>query len=236
MAEKKNGRLQEEFGLEEPSAEAAGSTKRMNSVILCVVCCTAVVVASQFVAVEIAQKQFRQALAEIEYGKVGGEANFRLLQEIQRDRTSTYLKDLEEKEPEYIRGIKRKIEGTEGGSESKYEGKLTPEETSAFRSTLPSGTGSEAKTTIVEFSDFACPFCKEYHESGAAAATAKETSSDYALKILPNKKHEGSEFLAHAAKCVGQKSGTGAFAEFAGAVFSSTGSSIESAYSSAEKS
>lgn len=208
----------------------------MNSVILCVVCCTMVVVASQFVAVEIAQRQFRQSLNEIEYGKVGGEANFRLLQEIQRDRTSTYLKDLEEKEPEYIRGIKRKIEGAEGSSESRYEGKLTSEEVTAFRSTLPSGTGSEAKTTIVEFSDFSCPFCKEYHESRTASETAKETSSDYALKILPNKKHEGSEFLARAAKCVDQKSGTGAFAEFADSVFASTGSANESAYVSAEKS
>lgn len=236
MAEKKTGRVQEEFGLEETSSETEGGTKRMNSVILCVVCCTMVVVASQFVAVEIAQKQFRQALNEIEYGKVGGESNFRLLQEIQRDRTSTYLKDLQEKEPEYIRGIKRKIEGADGGSESRYEGKLTPEEVTAFRSTLASGTGSEAKTTIVEFSDFSCPFCKEYHESRTAPDTAKETSSDYALRILPNKKHEGSEFLARAAKCVGQKSGTGAFAEFADAVFSSTGSASESAYASAEKS
>lgn len=208
----------------------------MNSVILCVVCCTAVVIASQFVAAEVAQNRFRQTLNKIEYGKVGGEANFRLLQEIQRDRTSTYLKDLEEKEPEYIRGIKRKIENSGQDATAKTSGKLTAEEVSAFRSTLPSGTGSEAETTIVEFSDFSCPFCKEYHESGTIGAVAKETSSDYALKILPNKKHEGSEFLAHAAKCVGQKSGTGAFAEFADAVFSSTGSASESAYASAEKS
>jgi hypothetical protein len=58
----------------------------------------------------------------------------------------------------------------------------------------------------VEFSDFSCAFCKEYHVAGTAKAVASETGADYALKILPNKKHEGSEFLARAAKCVSQKS------------------------------
>lgn len=63
----------------------------------------------------MSERNFRAALTEIEYGKVGGESNYLLLQEIQRERTSSYLKDLEEKEPDYIRGLKKKIGGS--GSE-----------------------------------------------------------------------------------------------------------------------
>ncbi|MFB0964278.1 MAG: hypothetical protein QMC36_01000 [Patescibacteria group bacterium] len=163
MAEKKNDRLREEFGFEAETPGDKGSAKKSNPVIVCVLLCTMVVVFSQFAAVEFAQRQFRQSLEEIEYGKVGGEANFRLLREIQKDRTSTYLKDLEEKEPEYIRGIKRKLEDGNGENLVKTVGNLTAEEVESFRSTLASGTGTQSKTTVVEFSDFACPFCKEYH-------------------------------------------------------------------------
>lgn len=163
MAEKKKERLREEFGLETESPDGGSPAKKSNPVIACVVLCTMVIVFSQFASVEFAQRQFRQSLEEIEYGKVGGEANFRLLQEIQKDRTSTYLKDLEEKEPEYIRGIKRKLDNGNGENLVKTSGKLTAEEVESFRSTLATGTGTQSKTTVVEFSDFACPFCKEYH-------------------------------------------------------------------------
>lgn len=138
MADKQDERFREEFDMERDFSTDEKATKRANAVILCVVCCTAVVIASQFVAVEFAQRNFQRALSEIEYGKVGGESNYRLLQEIQRDRTSNYLKDLEEKEPSYIRGIKKKIENDESGQEGKYFGKLLAVEVEAFRSTLPS--------------------------------------------------------------------------------------------------
>jgi hypothetical protein len=138
MADEKNERFREEFGMEREPSSDEKAAKRANAVILCVVCCTAVVIASQFVAVEFAQRNFQRALSEIEYGKVGGESNYRLLQEIQRDRTSNYLKDLEEKEPDYIRGIKKKIENPTSTTSTRIDGKLLKEEVAAFRSTLPS--------------------------------------------------------------------------------------------------
>lgn len=138
MADEKNERFQEEFGMERELSSDEKAAKRTNAVILCVVCCTAVVIVSQFIAIELAQRNFQRSLSEIEYGKVGGESNYRLLQEIQRDRTSNYLKDLEEKEPEYIRGIKKKIENSTTATSSKVGGKLLKEEVASFRSTLPS--------------------------------------------------------------------------------------------------
>lgn len=138
MADKRNERFDEEFGMERELSADEKAAKRANAVILCVVCCTAVSIASQFVTMELAERNFVRALNEIEYGKVGGEANFRLLQEIQRDRTSNYLKDLEEKEPDYIRGIKKKIENQASDSATGIGGKLLKEEVAAFRSTLPS--------------------------------------------------------------------------------------------------
>lgn len=138
MADEKNERFREEFGMERESSPDEKAAKRANAVVLCVVCCTAIVVATQFVTMELAERNFVRALSEIEYGKVGGESNYRLLQEIQRDRTSNYLKDLEEKEPDYIRGIKKKIEDPTSAPSTRIGGKLLKEEVAAFRSTLPS--------------------------------------------------------------------------------------------------
>ena len=65
--------------------------------------------------------------------------------------------------------------------------------------------------------------------------TAGELGADYSLKILPNKKHEGSEFLAKAEKCVAEKFGSGAYLKASDAIFESTGSLSEAAYQTAMK-
>ncbi len=45
--------------------------KRVNSVIVAIVCCTAVIIASQFVFAELSKRDFHRILVETEYGKVG---------------------------------------------------------------------------------------------------------------------------------------------------------------------
>ena len=87
----------------------------------------------------------------------------------------------------------------------------------------------------MEFSDFACEYCKGYHAAGTAEKFAKELGADYALKILPNKKYEDSEFLAKSEKCVAEKFGSGAYLDVSDAIFESTGSLSEAAYQSAMK-
>lgn len=48
-------------------------------------------------------------IQNLEYTRVGGEENYKLLREIQRDQISNYIKDLSDKDPKYIEGLKRKI-------------------------------------------------------------------------------------------------------------------------------
>lgn len=236
MSENSNDQIRKEFESEITETEA-GAAKRTNSVIVSLVCCTALVIAAQFVSAEMSERRFHQDMTEAEYGKVGGESNYKLLQEIQRDRTANYLKDLEEKEPEYIRGLKKKIENTETAEAALVteKGKLLKEEVAALKSTVVSRGQSGSTVSIIEFSDFACPYCKEFHNSDVLKTVASESKASYAFKALPNKKHEGSEFLARAAKCALQKSGSGAYYETVDAVFSATGSSAEAAYAEAAK-
>lgn len=50
--------------------------------------------------------------------KVGGEANYKLLREIQKDQMTTYIRELSEKDPAYIESLKRKIKNLEEGKKN----------------------------------------------------------------------------------------------------------------------
>lgn len=89
----------------------------------------------------------------------------------------------------------------------------------------------------MEFSDFECPYCKEFHNEGVVRSVLESTGSgaNYLFKAMPSKKYENAAFLAHAVKCVSDKTGTGAdFFGTVDAIFASTGSTVETAYSIAE--
>lgn len=76
MADKKTPVAPEDPASEKTLTEEVPSSdekaqKRANAVMLCVVCCTALTIASQFVAMSLVERDFKKTLAEIEYGKVG---------------------------------------------------------------------------------------------------------------------------------------------------------------------
>lgn len=198
-----------------------------------IVACTALLVSSQFLATELAFRKFQSALRQAEYEKVGGEDNYKLLQEIQRDRSAAYLRDLEAKEPEYVRELRRKIEHTEKALEaaSVVRGRLDADEIAALNEGTPSVSGSGSPIRIIEFSDFACPYCKDYHNSGAIPGilTSRSGSVSYSFKAMPNKKAEKSDRAVLFAKCVESKHGAESYFETVDAVFSASGSSAETA-------
>ncbi|MEI7579668.1 MAG: thioredoxin domain-containing protein [bacterium] len=81
------------------------------------------------------------------------------------------------------------------------------------------GDKSKAKIAIVEFSDFECPFCKNFH-----SATFEQIISDYvdtdkaifAYRNYPLSFHEPvASLAANAAECVASQKGNAAFFTFA---------------------
>lgn len=77
----------------------------------------------------------------------------------------------------------------------------------------------DAPITIVEFSDFECPFCAQLHPTleRIVEESGGRVSWEYRHFPLPN--HRNAEAAARAGECIGRLAGTEAFWSYADAAF-----------------
>jgi hypothetical protein len=87
------------------------STTKMNFTLisLTVALSTILIIISGYIFANRIIESMTAQIQNLEYTRVGGEENYKLLREIQRDQISNYIKDLSDKDPKYIEGLKRKI-------------------------------------------------------------------------------------------------------------------------------
>jgi len=81
----------------------------------------------------------------------------------------------------------------------------------------PSIGPNEARVTIIQFSDFECPFCKVAHENVVEIQRTHADDVRVVWKDFPLPQHERARELAFAARCAGEQ---GKFWEFANRAFS----------------
>lgn len=75
----------------------------------------------------------------------------------------------------------------------------------------PSKGPKDAKVTIIEFGDHACPYCKSAQEAVDRLIAAYPTEVRFVWKSAPSPLHAGAETAAEAALCAGRQ---GRFWEF----------------------
>lgn len=74
---------------------------------------------------------------------------------------------------------------------------------------------ADAAYTIVEYSDFECPYCQVHHDT-MKELIAENTNINWVYRHFPLVTiHKGAVTLAEAAECIAQKQGNDAFWEFA---------------------
>ena len=121
----------EESGNDKIPKTIGKNSVSLNFLAVIVLLCTLLTIVS---VVNIAKKttqEIGQMMNDHEYMKVGGEENYKLLREIQKDQMTTYIQDLSEKDPKYIERLKRKIKNLENGKKTLT---LTQEEIMALKS------------------------------------------------------------------------------------------------------
>lgn len=78
---------------------------------------------------------------------------------------------------------------------------------------------SDAPTTIIEFSDFECPYCARLHPVLKRIVDESNGSIKWELRHSPLANHANAEAAAYAAECVGRLGGNDAFWSFVDAAF-----------------
>ena len=89
-----------------------------------------------------------------------------------------------------------------------------------------------AMVTIVEFSDFECPFCARVHPTLERIVAESDGDVAWEYRHLPLSIHRNAEPAAIAAECVGELAGTEAFWQFSDYLFTNQRSLSQSVYES----
>lgn len=146
-------------------------------------------------------KEVHLIIQNYEYSKVWGEENYKILREIQKEQTNSYITDMIENNPEYIEEIKAKIDPN-----YKKIKKLSQEEISILKEWSAIIWNKEQPYTFVEFSNFSCKYCKTFHaENSIQELLESHETMNYMFKNMVNKEGTQDYDLALYGKCISQE-------------------------------
>ena len=80
----------------------------------------------------------------------------------------------------------------------------------------------DAEISLIEFSDFECPYCKTFHRNAAELLKTVDGKVNWVYRHYPLAFHPGAQKQAEATECARELGGEGAFWAYADALFART--------------
>lgn len=188
----------------------------INFLFIIIILSTFSIILTNYIFSKSIIKEVHFIIQNYEYSKVGGEENYKILREIQKEQTNSYITDMIENNPEYIEEIKAKID-----PQYKKAKKLSQEEISILKEWSNIIWSQDAQYTFVEFSNFTCKYCREFHQTDILPwLLEKYEDLNYILKNMVHKQSTPEYQLALYGKCILQQGDTEKYSQYISEVFS----------------
>lgn len=190
-----------------------------NFNILIVIICTIVIVWTNYYTSKKTILEINNIIEQYEYNKTWWEDNYKIMMEIQKDQMNSYIENLKETNPEYIEIIKNKI-----NNKKQAEVKtLSIEEIWVLQGTSPILWDKSADYSMIEFSDFDCKYCKEFHnENNLWLILEKNPKWNYIFKNMINSSNTDAILASKYWKCIEDKWWNDMYFNFISEMFKNT--------------
>lgn len=173
----------------------------INFLFIIIILSTFSIILTNYIFSKSIIKEVHFIIQNYEYSKVGGEENYKILREIQKEQTNSYITDMIKNNPEYIEEIKAKID-----PQYKKAKKLSQEEISILKEWSNIIWSQDAQYTFVEFSNFTCKYCKTFHDQNIWEELLKSHENmNYIFKNMVNKEGTQDYNLALYGKCISKE-------------------------------
>lgn len=190
-----------------------------NFNILIVIICTLTIVWSNYYTSKKTVLEINNKIQQFEYNKTWWEDNYKIMMEIQKDQMNSYIENLSKSDPEYLEKIKNKINNIDL-AEAKT---LNKEEIWILQGTFPLLWDKSTYYSMIEFSDFDCKYCKEFHNKiDLWFLLEKNPKINYIFKNMINSSNTDAILASKYWKCIENKWWNDMYFKFISEMFKNT--------------
>ncbi|EKE29178.1 MAG: Protein-disulfide isomerase [uncultured bacterium (gcode 4)] len=172
--------------------------KKHLPIIIITLLCSALIITFNYFMTKQIVFDLQQKINENEYEKIWWKDNYNILKEMQKEEILSYVNKLKTENPELIYKMRQNATVKESPEKKLLTWKAIWE--LEWNSYVEWSSG--ATVTIMEFSDFECSFCKDFHnEDMLKQYVAKSKDTNYIFKNFPLPVHKYAVQMANYAKC-----------------------------------
>ncbi len=158
---------------------------------------TFAIILSNYIFEKNTRLEIKDYIQTLEYSKFWWEENYKILNEIQREQTATFLEDLKTTNPEYIEEIRKKL-----NMQEEEKNIFTDEEIDALYNSWYMTWSTDSDYSIIEFSSYDCEFCYDLHEQIDFFDLSENNDFSYYLKNMSDINDENIFNLSKKISCI----------------------------------